>query len=174
MDPFSPKCLLLTRDAISRASLTLLIIILLLLFYLQVGPTYGHKTMTGLLASHVVRISQLRVWQLLLRIHLEYHPAHTGLLLTDYLTQSMQTILVTNCTWTKTKSVSCTASLVCAVVGYSGEIAKFITVPVRNNLESCAHLFLYRTFGNFRCQNTFVVVQGYENKSRENFCTTNT
>ena len=31
----------------------------------------------------------------------------------------------------------------------------------------------YRKSGNFRRQNIFVVAQGYENKYREIFCTTN-
>ena len=34
-------------------------------------------------------------------------------------------------------------------------------------------LISYRKCGNFRGQNIFVLVQGYENKFRENFCTTN-
>ena len=32
--------------------------------------------------------------------------------------------------------------------------------------------YLYRKSRNFRCQNIFVVVEGYKNKFHKNFCTT--
>ena len=35
----------------------------------QVGPTYGHKTITGLLASQALRVSQQRVGESLRRMN---------------------------------------------------------------------------------------------------------
>ena len=45
------------------------------LLMFQVGPTYGRKTMTGLLASQGLRVSQQRVGESLRRMNPTYHHA---------------------------------------------------------------------------------------------------
>ena len=49
---------------------------LILPLYLLVGPSYGRKTMTGLLASQGIRVGQGRVDESLQRANLSYHHAH--------------------------------------------------------------------------------------------------
>ena len=43
------------------------------LSFIQVGPVYGRKTMTGLLASQGFRVSQARVGESLRRTNPQYH-----------------------------------------------------------------------------------------------------
>ena len=51
--------------------------------------------------------------------------------------------------------------------------AKYEAIVKENEGEIFVWYIMYRKSGNFRCQIIFVVSQGYENKFRENFWTTN-
>ena len=53
------------------------------------------------------------------------------------------------------------------------KVITIIQAAWRCNLSISVYLGNYRKFGNFRCQNIFVVAQDYENKFSENFYTTN-
>ena len=99
--------------------------------------------MTGLLASHGVRVSQQRVRQSLVRIHPEYHHARrttTDRQLNpkpyqaDYFGHKLHIDQNEKC-------VMYGVTHMCGVDGYSGKIVGFITMPVKNNVESYAHLF---------------------------------
>ena len=44
----------------------------------MVGPTYGRKTMCGLLASEDLKVSETRVGQALQTVRPDYHDPHEG------------------------------------------------------------------------------------------------
>ena len=111
----------------------------------QVGPVYGRKTMTGLLASQGLRVSQARVGKSLRRTNPQYHHRRstaTARLLNpipytaDYFGHKVHVDQ-------NEKLVMYGVTHVCAKDGYSGKVVGFITMPIKNNIEIYAHLFRY-------------------------------
>ena len=112
-------------------------------FFTQVGPTYGRKTMTGLLASEGIRVSQKRVGKTLSRQHPGYHHARRTATArqinpvpykADYFGHKLHIDQ-------NEKLVMFGVTHVCAIDGYSGKIVGFATMPIKNNLEILTHLF---------------------------------
>ncbi len=111
--------------------------------YMQVGPTYGRKTMTGLLASQGLRVSQKRVGESLRHANPGYqHARRTATARrmnpvpyrADYFGHKLHIDQ-------NEKLVMFGVTHICAVDGYSGKIVGFITMPVKNNVEIYTHLF---------------------------------
>ena len=109
----------------------------------QVGPVYGRKTMTGLLASQGLRVAQARVGESLRRTNPQYHHKRctsTAKLLNpipyvaDYFGHKVHVDQ-------NEKLVMYGVTHVCARDGYSGGVIGFITMPIKNNVEIYAHLF---------------------------------
>lgn len=110
---------------------------------LQVGPVYGRKTMTGLLASQGLRVSQARVGEALKRTNPLYHykrSTSTVKLMNpvpysaDYFGQKLHVDQNENLAMYGVTHV-------CARDGYSGKVVGFISMPVKNNLDIYANLF---------------------------------
>ena len=102
------------------------------LLMFQVGPTYGRKTMTGLLASQGLR-----------RMNLTYHHARRTATAkkmnpvsyrADYFGHKLHIDQ-------NEKLVMYSVTHICAVDGFSGKIVGFVTMPVKNNIEIYAHFF---------------------------------
>ena len=107
----------------------------------QVGPTYGRKTMTGLLASQGLRVSQQRVGESLRRMNPTYHHARRTATAkkmnpvpyrADYFGHKLHIDQ-------NEKLVMYGVTHICAVDGFSGKIVGFVTMPVKNNIEIYAH-----------------------------------
>ena len=118
----------------------------LLSAFLQVGPVYGRQTMTGVLASQGLRVSQTRVAEALKRTNPRYHhklSTATARLMNprqysaDYFGHKVYADQ-------NEKLVMYGVTHVCARDGYSGKVVGFITMPVKNNIEIYAHLFRYQ------------------------------
>ena len=110
---------------------------------LQVGPTYGRKTMTGLLASQGLHVSESRVGASLRTVNPTYqHARRTATARqmnpipyrADYFGHKLHIDQ-------NEKLVMFGVTHICAVDGYSGKIVGFITMPVKNNVEIYSHLF---------------------------------
>ena len=110
---------------------------------MQVGPVYGRKTMTGLLASQGLRVSQVRVGESLRRTNLPYH--HQRMNSTakqlnpvpysaEYFGHKVHIDQ-------NEKLVMYGVTHVCARDGYSGKVVSFITMPIKNNIEIYENLF---------------------------------
>lgn len=108
---------------------------------LQVGPTYGQKTMTGLLASQGLCACQQRLGESLSRVNPMYHQARrtaTAKKLNpvpyraDYFGHKVHIDR-------KEKLVISGVTHICAVDGFSGEIVGFVTMPMKNNVEIYAN-----------------------------------
>ncbi|XP_019850817.1 PREDICTED: uncharacterized protein LOC109581281 [Amphimedon queenslandica] len=109
----------------------------------MVGPTYGRKTMTGLLRSRGISVSKARVGTSLRRVdpthhihrsrvtrrHLNPVPYHA-----DYFGHKLHIDQ-------NEKLVMFGVTHICAVDGFSGKIVGFITMPVKNCLEIYRHLY---------------------------------
>ncbi len=109
----------------------------------QVRPTYGWKTMTGLLASQALRASQHRVGETLRRMNPTYHQARrtsTAKKLNpvpyraDYFGHKVNIDQ-------NEKLVMFRVTHICAVDGFSGKIVGFVTMPVKNNVQIFTHFF---------------------------------
>ena len=108
---------------------------------MQVGPTYGRKTMTGLLASCGLR--EARVGESLRQMNPNYqHARRTATARqmnplpyrADYFGHKIHIDQ-------NEKLVMFGVTHICAVDGYSGKIVGFITMAVKNNVEIYTHLF---------------------------------
>ena len=139
---------------------------------MQVGPTYGRKTMTGLLASQGLHVSQRRVGESLCRTNpgyqharrtatakrmnpIPYHAEYFGHKLHIDQNEKLVMFGVTH---------------ICAVDGYSGKIVGFVTMPVKNNVEIYDHLFqfvlnftTFAIFISFTCFCTIFIVPFFFN-----------
>ena len=110
------------------------------------GPTYGCKTMTGLLASQGLRVSEPRVGEALSRQHPGYHHARR----TATARQMNPVPYRANYFGHKLhidqneKFVTFGVTHVCAIDGYSGKIVEFISMPIKNNVEIFTNLFRYK------------------------------
>ena len=109
----------------------------------QVGPTYGRTTMTGLLASQGLLVSQERVGELLNRINPTYHGARRTTTArtmnpvpyrADYFGHKVHVDQ-------NEKLVMYGVTHICAVDGFSGKIVGFVTMQVKDNIEIYTHLF---------------------------------
>ena len=117
--------------------------IIIVLSIIQVGPTYGRKTMTGLLSSCSIRVSQQRVRQSLMNVSPLYHssraagaerqlnpiPYHA-----DYFGHKI------HCDQNE-KLGPYGVTHTCAVDGYSGMILGVATMPIKNCIEIYRSLF---------------------------------
>ena len=112
---------------------------------IQVGPVYGRKTMTGLLASQGLKVSQARVGESLRRTNPQYHQKRCTSAAVrlnpfpytaDYFGHKVHVDQ-------NEKLVMYGVTHVCAKDGYSGMVVGFITMPVKNNMEIYAHLYRY-------------------------------
>ena len=109
----------------------------------KVGPTYGRKTMTGLLASQGLRVSQQRVGESLRRMNPTYHHARRTATAkkinpvpyrADHFGHKLHIDQ-------NEKLVMYGVTHICAVDGFSGKIVGFVTMPVKNNIEIYTHFF---------------------------------
>ena len=99
--------------------------------------------MTGLLASHGIRVSEQRVGQSLQRVHPGYHqvrrastarqmnpvPYHA-----DYSGHKLHVDQ-------NEKLVMFGVTHVCGIDGYSGKIVGFVTMPIKNCVEIYSYFF---------------------------------
>lgn len=115
------------------------------LSFIQVGPVYGRKTMTGLLASQGLKVSQARVGESLRRTNPQYNQKRCTSAsarlnpfpyTADYFGHKVHVDQ-------NEKLVMYGVTHVCAKDGYSGKVVGFITMPVKNNMEIYAHLYRY-------------------------------
>ena len=111
--------------------------------YIQVGPDYGRKTMTGFLASKGIRCSEQRVGESLQRVSPSQHASRRSLAHrrmnpvpynADYFGQKLHVDQ-------NEKLVMYGVTHCCAIDGYSGKIVGFVTTPIKNNIEIYEHLF---------------------------------
>ena len=111
----------------------------------QVGPTYGRKTLTGLLASEGVKVAEERVGKALKEVNpvyhqaryhraerrlnpIPYHASHFGNKIHIDQNEKLAMYGVTH---------------VCAIDGFSSKVVGFISMPIKNNIEIYNHLFRY-------------------------------
>lgn len=102
---------------------------------LHVGPTYGRKIITGLLASNGVRASKRRVGQSLARVNPTYNCARRTATARQinphhYLAEYFGHKLHVD---QNEKLIMYGVTHICAVDGYSSKIVGFITLPIKNN-----------------------------------------
>ena len=109
----------------------------------QVGPTYGRKTLCGLLAADGERIGLDRVGKALRKVNPCYQQARATIAYyrlnptpyhADYFGQKLHVDQ-------NEKLVMFGVTHVCAIDGFSGKIVGFITMPIKNNVEIYNHLF---------------------------------
>ena len=113
--------------------------------HFQVSPTYGRKSMTGLLvlASNGLRVGESRVGESLRQVNPSYqHARRTATARqmnpmpyrADFFGHKLHIDQ-------NEKLVMFGVTHICAVDGYSGKIVGFVTMPVKNNVEIYTHLF---------------------------------
>lgn len=104
---------------------------------MQVGPSYGRKTMTGLLSSQGFRASEQRVGEALRRVNPSYNHArrtNTARLLNpfpyraDYFGHKLHIDQ-------NEKLVMFGVTHICGVDGFSGKIVGFASMPIKNCVE---------------------------------------
>jgi len=114
-----------------------------LFFGLKVGPTYGCKMMTGLLASRGINVCQQQVGESLSRVSPAYQEARrsatahqTNLVLygADYAGHKLHIDQ-------NEKLVMYGVTHVAAVDRFSGMIVRFLIMPVKNNVEIYSNLY---------------------------------
>ena len=110
---------------------------------MQMEPVYGRKTMTGLLASQGLKVSQVRVRASLRCTNpLHHHQRKNStarqlnpiLYSAEYFGHKVHVDQ-------NEKLVMYGVTHVCARDGYSGKVVAFITMPIKNNKEIYEHLF---------------------------------
>lgn len=109
----------------------------------QVGPTYGRKTMQGLLAAGGVRASQRRVARSLRNVAPGYHHCRRAATArqtnpvpynVDYFGHKLHIDQ-------NEKLVMYGVTHYAAIDGYSGMVVSFITMPIKNPIDIYEHLF---------------------------------
>ena len=109
------------------------------------GPVYGRKTMTGLLSSQGLLVSQTRVGASLRRSDPQSHYRRctsTARLLNptpycaDYFGHKIHIDQ-------NEKLVMYGVTHVCARDGFSGKVVELVSMPVKNNIEIYAHIYRY-------------------------------
>ena len=112
---------------------------------IQVGPTYGRKTLTGLLAADGIKVSETLVGKALREVNpsyqqarrnqaqrrlnpIPYHASHFG----DKIHVDQNE-----------KLVMYGVTHICAIDGFSAKVVGFISMPIKNNVEIYNHLFRY-------------------------------
>ena len=111
---------------------------------MQVGPSYGGKMMTGLLASQGFRCAQKRVGEALHRVKPAYHNIRRSG------TERMRNPVPYSAEYfgqklhidQNEKLVMFGATHVCAIDGYSKKIVGFAVLPRKNNMLIYKHLYL--------------------------------
>ena len=112
-------------------------------YFSQVGPTYGRKTTTGLLAAEGIHVAEKRVGAALRRVSGRYHVMRTVMAhqrtnpvpySSDYFGQKVhvdqnEKLVMFGCTH------------VCAIDGHSGMIVGFMTMLAKNNILIYEGLF---------------------------------
>ena len=111
--------------------------------FLQVGPTYGRKTMVGVLASQGIRAGSHRVSQSLARVNPVSHDRRRTRTerQTNPIPYSSKYFGNKVHIDQNEKLVLFGVTHVCAVDGYSGMIVGFATFPVKNNSLVYEHLY---------------------------------
>ena len=107
----------------------------LFFFIVKVGPTYGRKTMTGLLAADGFKVAEKRVGVSLKKVCSAYHNRRVAS------TQSLINPIPYSAKYfgeklhidQNEKMVQFGVTHVCAVDGFSGMIVGFVTMPIKNN-----------------------------------------
>ena len=104
---------------------------------IKVGPNYGRKTMTGLLASNGIRISQQRIGKSLRTVNPNYHAARATATARQInpIPYSAKYFGHEVHIDQNEKLVMYGVSHVCAIDGYSGKIVGFISMPIKNCVE---------------------------------------
>ena len=114
---------------------------------LQVGPTYGRKTMTGLLRSKGIIVSEQRVGKALAQVCPVYHQARQKATArqtnpvpyrADYFGQKLHIDQ-------NEKLIAFGVTHVCAVDGCSRMIVGFHTMSIKNNMEIYRGLYRLAT-----------------------------
>ena len=110
---------------------------------LQVGPTYGRKTMVGVLASQGIRAGSQRVGQSLARVNPVSHERRRTRTerQTNPIPYSSKYFGNKVHIDQNEKLVLFGVTHVCAVDGYSGMIVGLATFPVKNNALVYEHLY---------------------------------
>lgn len=110
---------------------------------MQVGPSYGRKTITGLLASEGIKVSQNRVGKALKIMNPNYH-----MLRCKATARQLNPIPYTAEYFGHKIHVDQNEKLcmygvthIAAIDGYSGMIVGFISMPIKNNAEIYNHLY---------------------------------
>ena len=110
---------------------------------LQVGPTYGHKTLTGLLASDGVKVSEVRVGQSLRQVNPSYYHAHRNRAIQRlnpipyYASHFGHKLHVDQ----NKKLVMYGVTHICAVDSFTGKVVGFISMPIRTIWRFTATFF---------------------------------
>lgn len=110
----------------------------------QVGPTYGRKCMTGLLAAEGFKIAEKRVGTSLRKVGSAYHSMRATR------TQNLINPIPYSAKYVghkihidqNEKLVLFGVTHVCAVDGYSGMIVGFNTMPIKNNVTIYQNLYM--------------------------------
>ena len=113
-------------------------------FYNKVGPTYGRKTLTGLLSAEGYRIAEKRVGKALEKVSPGYHSqrrvnSQSRINPIPYKARYFGEKLHID---QNEKLTMFGMTHVCAIDGYSGMIVGFVMMPVKNNITIYEHLYL--------------------------------
>ena len=112
---------------------------------LQVGPTYGRKTMTGLLRSQGILAGEKQIGHALAQVQPDYHlrrltrtecETNPHPYFSEYFGHKLHIDQ-------NEKLVMFGVTHVAAIDGYSKKVVGFVSMPVKNNVEIYTHLFRY-------------------------------
>lgn len=111
----------------------------------KVGPTYGRKMMKGMLASQGIHVAEKRVASSMQRVNPGHHQARCTATESqtnpqpyhaDYFGHKLHVDQ-------NEKLAMFGVTHIAAIDGYSAKIVGFVTMPIKNNLEICEHLYRY-------------------------------
>lgn len=110
---------------------------------MQVGPTYGRKLMTGMLASQGFRCSQNRVGAALKRVRPGYHSRRQASVnrnfnplpyRAEYFGEKLHIDQ-------NEKLVMFGLTHICGIDGFSGKIVGHLIIPIKNNILIYEHFY---------------------------------
>lgn len=112
-------------------------------YFIQVSPTYGRKTMCGLLAAEGIHVAETRVCTALRQVNPGYQQAR------QQRTERQLNPTVYHASHfgdkvhidQNEKLVMYGVTHICAIDGYSSKIVGFVSMPIKNNVEIYTLLF---------------------------------